>query len=636
MSDNNIKILIADSDEKNVENVKNALLDKDFNLFDIKEENIFTAKDGLEAFGLIGLHNITYLFSEIDLKHLTGTELIEVLQDIDKINETKIIFMTAKSAEGKIPPLVKKTMFGVISKPLKKDSFKQKIEYFINTKEKELIEAEAKRKKIREDLGRQKEIVTNVINKYLNVHSIEVKPDTLSKAIDMYLSDDEALSDEDLLIIIPTIVGDYCSQNELEHHVENNKLQYIFRNQSIEVKNKKESKKVLFVANILNDSDVKRFSPNSVDVPKCAESAKELKTIKEDEKPKTIIKNRFKNILDGLAKEEKLMEHADSMDYMRASIFLFKAKDMVIDIDFTLDNPKFQEMHDTMKQFRADIDYLNEFRTKKSPEYFFDEIYRKYQPTYLKYRYAANKMFEQRDSNPEYRAIVDKLDKRLQVFKGTGTQMFYNMLIKQLNYTIKSYLNLLNKYAFSYNKLLWQEAKKSKAVKDFFMNKGIEGSVSLKSMLAYYVRIAKLKDKELAKINLLSSMLSSGGSRKIVFLSSNLMEAAQIENYVKKIEPNWQLFTLAKISLIESWFKTNKLPDALIVDYNFSVETKNGVTLMKELENRVDGLNNIYSRMMIFNSISIEDVEEASSVGFREYAKRPFVENEMINKIRFL
>ena len=87
---------------------------------------------------------------------------------------------------------------------------------------------------------------------------------------------------------------------------------------------------------------------------------------------------------------------------------------------------------------------------------------------------------------------------------------------------------------------------------------------------------------------------------------------------------------------MEAWFKTNKLPDILIVDYKFSVEVKNGVALMKELLKKVEGLSQISSKMMLFDSISIEDIEEASSVGFKEYAKRPFIENEMINKIRFL
>jgi hypothetical protein len=70
---------------------------------------------------------------------------------------------------------------------------------------------------------------------------------------------------------------------------------------------------------------------------------------------------------------------------------------------------------------------------------------------------------------------------------------------------------------------------------------------------------------------------------------------------------------------MEAWFKTNKLPDILIVDYKFSVEVKNGVALMKELLKKVEGLSQISSKMMLFDSISIEDIEEASSVGFKEY-----------------
>jgi CheY-like chemotaxis protein len=631
-----IKVLIADSDVKNIDSVKSFLLDDSFKSFDVKEEDIFIAKDGLEAFGLIGLHDIDYLFSEINLKHLTGVELIEVLQDIEKLNNTRIIFMTADNVEGKIPAIVKKSMFGIISKPIKLEKFKKRVDYFITHKEEELKQEAEKRAKIREDLGRQKEIVSNVIVKYLTVHSVEVDHQYLSEAIDMFLGDDEALSDNDLLHVLPSIVGEYFAHNSIEQSVEANKLEYIFKHQSMEVQAKKETTRKLFVANILDDSKVEKFLESSVDVDACAKSAPDIKSIKEDFDVKTIVKERFKSTLAGLAQEEKLMEHSLELDYMKSSIFIFKAKDMIVNIDFTLDNPKFQELEFVMKRFKEDIDYFNDFRTKKSPEYFFDEIYKHYQKTYLKYRYAANKMFELRDTKEEYRQIVDKLDKKLQVFKGTGTQLFYNTIIKYINAVIKQYLILMNKYAFTYNKLLWDEAKKSNAVKDFFITKGIEGSVSLKSMLSYYVRISKLKDKELAKINLLSSMLSSGGSRRIVFLSSNLPEASQMEGFVKKIEPNWQLFTLAKISLIEAWFKTNKLPDVLIVDYDFSIEVKDGVELMKELYKRIEGLNKISSKMMIFNSISIEDIELASSVGFREYTKRPFIENEMINKLRFL
>jgi CheY-like chemotaxis protein len=635
MSD--IKVLIADSDVKNLESIKSYLLDDKFDIFDVKEENIFTAKDGLEAFGLIGLHDMTYLFSEIDLKHLTGTELIEVLQDIDKLKDTRIVFMTSTSAEGKIPPLVKKTMFGILAKPISLDKFVKRVRHFIDTRAAEVAEEKLRREKIREGLKRQKEIVTNVISKYLSVSEVELDHVALSSGIDAYLGDDEALSDDELMIIIPTIVGDYFAHKEVSKPVESKKISYIFKHQTMQVDvQKNKNQKKLFTANILNDSDVEKFLETSVDVAKYAENAKELKTITENTDSKTIVKNRFKETLKGLAKEQKDMEHSGSLDYTRTTIFLFKAKEMICDIDFTVDDPKFAEYERIMKRFREDIDYFNEFRTRKAPEYFFDEIYKHYQKTYLTYRYTANKMFEQKDSNPEYRAIVEKLDKKLQVFKGTGTQIFYNTIVKQINIVIKTYLNLLNNYTFEYNKLLWDRAKQSSAIKDFFMTKGIEGSVSLKSLLSYYVRITKLQDKELAKINLLSSMLSNGSSRRIVYLSANMQEAALLESYVKKIESTWQLYTLAKISLIESWFKTNKLPDVLIVDYNFNVEVGNGVELMEELLKKVEGISKIGPRMMIFNSISIEDVEAASSVGCREYAKRPLLENEMINKIRFL
>ena len=89
------KVLIADDSPLVVKMVKATLLSPNFTLFEVDENHVVTASDGLEAFNQIALHkDIQYLISDINMPHLNGDELIELLTDTEKLGEIKVIFIT--------------------------------------------------------------------------------------------------------------------------------------------------------------------------------------------------------------------------------------------------------------------------------------------------------------------------------------------------------------------------------------------------------------------------------------------------------------------------------------------------------------------------------------------------------------
>jgi CheY-like chemotaxis protein len=637
-----IKVLITDASKDVRNKIKDALLSTSFDLFEVSEDNILEANDGLEAFGLIGKHtDIKYFFSDVDMKHLKGDELLEVLLDTGKLNDVKVVFISDTDITKKLPTNLKKYVLGTILKPFKVaqaiDTLKKLI---VEAKERESKEKEASLK-AEEIQVEQKVIIKNIVDKYYRLSKFEKEIDytKLDNIIDIYINPEEFIPSEELMVIIPPIMSEFLIDMEVNAKVDNYKLQFLFDNQLIEIKEESsENKKDAFVANLMNDENMPNFEFGDINLEDMVKNIETVRAIETTLEAKDVTIKRFEPIIKNIKKEQaSLSDVKNSLDYIRMKHFMFKAYEMLTDMDFTIDNKDLKDTKKKIEQLVSDIEYFVNFRDKNSAEYHFVEIYSLYQKEYQMYKYAAEKMFENRDANKKYRTVIEKLDKMLKGFEKTETKTFYNMFSKQLQKIIVAYLDLLNKYTYKFDSMLWKKARESNSIKNFFREKRIPGSMCTKALLSYYVKINKVSDDEKDKYTALVAMLEKSNPRNVVYISNNSKESSIIETAVGNVDTNWKLYTLAKLSLIDSWFKGNDLPDILIIDANFDLEVENAYELLKWLYKKYPKVETIQSQMlMAFDKVNIDAVEKASEYGIREYIKRPFVEAEIRNKLRFM
>jgi two-component system chemotaxis response regulator CheY len=636
------KVLIADKSKEDREIIKETLLSSEFDVFHITKENIYEANDGLEAFGIMGKHpDIEFFFSEIDMPHLNGYELLEVLHDTDKIQKAKIVFISNSTITKSLSTSMQKSILGTISKPIDSagiiESFKKLVE---DALEKESKDAEEKAR-VRLVQDEQRSVIKSIIEKYYTLSKFEttIDLDKLSSIIEVYIHEDDFIPSEDLMVIIPPIVSEFLMEMEISAKVDNYKLQFLFDNQLIEVREEKEkAKEKVFEANLMNDPDIEEQNFSSIVLEDMIKEIEMLNEIDVDVDTKEVVEKRFDHIVQYIKEERIALDGSKkSLDYIRMRCFMFKAYELLTDVDFTIDVKELRDIKKRIEAYLKDIEYYSNFKNKNSPEYCFDEIFALYQKKYLKYKYVANEMFQNREQHKQYRTLIEKLDKKVAIFKKTETKTFYGMFMKQLQKIIVAYYDLLNKYTYQFDQILWDRARESNAVKNFFQSRKIIGPLCTKSLLSYYVKVNKVNEEDANRYSALASLLEKSNPKNVIYVSNNVKESSILENAITSIDTNWKFYTLAKFSLVDSWITGNDMPDLMIIDFKFDTEVENGYDLLKMMYKKYPKLHQIKHRIiMVFDKISIDTIEEAGKYGVKEFLKRPLVASEVKNKLRFL
>jgi two-component system chemotaxis response regulator CheY len=636
------KVLIAD-DSKSIRKIIRQTLESDiFDVFEIDPEHIYEANDGLEAFGLLGKYpDIDYFFSDVNMPHLNGDELIEVLNDTGKINDVKVFFVTTENMDGRIDPTVRHCVLGTIQKPLKPDKIVNTVRTLIAKRAQEEAAANICKKELAKQVAKQKQLLFEVVSKYYELQKIPepYSPDRMKEVISLYISDEDDLPQNELIATAPAILSEYFFEHNINNKVDSSKIQFLFNNYMMDDNKKEEEYKDDFILNLSTyDDRSSKVTKESIDYKAYIEKIEPLERIFSTYEIKEVVKFRFDRVVKYIKDKQKAVGTEKTLNYERMKFFMYEAKKMLVDIDFTVDIKELRFIENIIKKLLEDIDYLTNFKKKTTSEDMFKDIFSGYQNDYIAFRHVQTYLNANKDRDKSYRKRLLKLDKALNIYVANNTKLFYKLFSQQLQKVIVSYKNLLDRYTYLYDRLLWERARESLSIKEYFRGQSISGDMSTKSLLNYYLKIntGKLDTAESKNLSDLVNMLDNGVGRDVVYLSTNLKEGSKIEEMVKSIEPSWKFYTLAKLSLIDSWIIANEKPDILIIDYNFDMEVQTGIELAQLIFNKYSHLSSLKSLLMIFDKVSIELIEDASKVGIKEHVKRPLVKHEFINKLRFL
>ncbi|MDA3947013.1 MAG: response regulator [Helicobacteraceae bacterium] len=110
-----ISVLIAE-DEKQ-------LLDTMVEYLQLFFEDVYTAKDGLNAYRIYESKKPNIIISDINMPHLDGLSMIEKIRKKDK--ETKIIIMSAHSEKEKLIQAIELHLVKYLIKPVQSDLLKE-------------------------------------------------------------------------------------------------------------------------------------------------------------------------------------------------------------------------------------------------------------------------------------------------------------------------------------------------------------------------------------------------------------------------------------------------------------------------------------------------------------------------------
>jgi two-component system, chemotaxis family, chemotaxis protein CheY len=208
-------VLIADDSKMIAKVIKGALLQNkiDGRIFD--ESTILTANDGLEALDKVSSNtNISLMISEVNMPHLDGDDLLEILMDTNRLKDTTIIFMTTKDKLDSLSDLAKQHAFGVIAKPFSSSEF---IKSFNNLTKLQLEKVERAAKLELDTVENQKlilKILSRLIQKAVpknNTHQNEL-PILIKEAY----NENQSYTSDEIFSLAHTTLSKYLSNASLK------------------------------------------------------------------------------------------------------------------------------------------------------------------------------------------------------------------------------------------------------------------------------------------------------------------------------------------------------------------------------------------------------------------------------------
>ncbi len=223
--------LIVDDSNMIVKIVKKALLLNQLKDFEFREDSIYTASDGMEAFEMVGKGlDIKLIITDINMPNLNGNELVEILQDTDKLKDVEVVFITSTSMNQKFSNPIMEKILGVIYKPFNAHKFSQLLGELYDEKKESII----KLKKIKEAQAEKKGFIYKVcaiyLEKYLN--KVEISKDeskVLNSLIDEIFGDDN-IKDGEFVEITHSILSTFIFEKKISHHILSKNILCIIKN----------------------------------------------------------------------------------------------------------------------------------------------------------------------------------------------------------------------------------------------------------------------------------------------------------------------------------------------------------------------------------------------------------------------
>lgn len=250
-----------------------------------------------------------------------------------------------------------------------------------------------------------------------------------------------------------------------------------------------------------------------------------------------------------LSKQTTYQKGIQSLEYLRSQVQTFS----------TREKPLLEKIREKEQQLAA------MGKDKKSKAYINSERVLKS----LRKRYVDLLTYVSR-----LRDNAKKLSENLDEFKREHHGTFidqYEPTSRSLDSRIQQ---ILNKKAYEFDGVLWERAKKCKAIRQFFMDSGIEGTYSSKTFLKYYINSldeSKMSQEHKSLLELLK-YLETIGSKTVLIVRSNIDQAMRCKFLIESIDKEIRVITSYDPA---DTFRTcaRNSPDIVMLDMNLRTMT---------------------------------------------------------------
>jgi len=344
----------------------------------------------------------------------------------------------------------------------------------------------------------------------------------------------------------------------------------------------------------------------------------------------TAVKNYFKMVNSHIG-HRKIYKKVDGrLDYLLIKRFIFTTFNNLTDIDLHIITPKIKMLHDDLRLMSRVYD---DFAEKiKYPNLAYQEVFLSCQAEYMKIKngaeYTIERLKQLRGDEEQLDDILkikkeefdediksaefDALQNELKSLSGTYVDVVHMMAelderyksdIQLLNtfeeeykadfseifgvealFHKKNLIDILNAQAYLLDSQLWQQAKKSRAVKAHFKDSSIIGEFNTKTYLKYYLDSLD-SDKattETKKLFALYEYLLSEQKDYIMIVVNSPQDAMEYESCIKNLKTTYEIKSFIDEKSAIKWGIKNSIKILVLEDQLKTVNAEKFLHIYKK------------------------------------------------------
>lgn len=416
--------------------------------------------------------------------------------------------------------------------------------------------------------------------------------------------------------------------------------------------------------------------------PKINQKTKEEIEIKETKPLRECLDEYYGDIFSVLKEYEDLGENEKELNFLKLKRFLFTAYNDLYELDSALTDNEMDKVKNELLRLQKEYET---FKIKSSYplEYLFEKIYLSKQTNYLKLQDELDltiskiknfsikekpllekikqkelELLEIEDKkSDEYKKVEeqlkalkkryvdllhelalmrekrDKLTKILSDFKQKHLDEFEKEEKSLSRYLDAKLLRILNVKAYKFDTTMWEKAKKSRLIRQFFMDAGIEGTYSSRTFLKYYLKTLD-KDKltpENKELFELQKYLDSLGNESILVIRNSVEKAVKTKYLIEGIDKE------LKVTAIYDPMESFKIclkdkPDLIIFDFN--MRTINALEYLKKFKEACPSQEKEITFCVIIGEENKEYIKELKKEGVKYFFNSAWGDYEFVDYLR--
>jgi CheY-like chemotaxis protein len=608
-----MKTLVID-DSKTIRKVlRQSLLNIDFDHVTFNENILYEAEDGLIAFSMLGKEpDIELLISDVNMPHLSGIDLMELLADTDKLGQIKVIFVTTEDLPSSMVSQYKNNILGLIKKPINAKKLKDSIDEFLNPMNLRGGLSEEEYDKAQENFKQQSSKLLKAINEYVNLEElpVEIHDDKIIKGLNDFMEITSEIDDEELLATSYMVLDEYFYNQGIQIDLDTKKLSSLYYKHDLIAKYSSD----IDIFDDENDYDFDHYDEDKVyDYFKDAESFIFTYDVKKS------IRKYFSPIVEDI-ENCSTVAHRYSIEYNTVAPVIYHMLGYFKKLDYSFETEdiiKYRGLLNRFNKFQVEVQSMekaiNKVREGKSlnKEKYFTNIFLASQHDYALIEYAKATMDELD------KETLDHLDTLVTTVKANYIEEFEVELLSYLKRTKNSIETILNYYTYILERKIWSTVNKNKSLKE-----KLKKLVHFNTKDYYTIYYRKSSDITEDSIEALDEYFRTL-KREVIILSNDYKDSELIKESLSKIN-NYNPVAIATPKLLKTHLEKD-YPCIIFIEDKYSGEDAHLF------------LHRLFKNFALKDHVTIiqlcNETPDKPSIYVDKYIKKPFEEKELLRNI---